>query len=171
MLPDSFVFVLAYLLVVCVIPSGVLGIVAGGLTRLILGRHWGRKAAIGDALLACVVTYIAVQVEVSLTPFLLAHGIIYYGQWPQYALGVASVVAWQLVQRLRSGKLFRNTAILLRVVGGVLLFVLLLAGVGIWYRTPPSDASLRRRFYEHRADLEQIVKMMEREAIRNARRI
>ena len=169
MLPDSFVFVLAYLLVVCVIPSGVLGIVAGGLIRLILGRHWGRKAAIWDALLACVVTYIAVQVEVSLTPFLLAHGIIYYGQWPQYALGVASVVAWQLVQQVRSGKLrlFR----LLRVVGGVLLFVLLLAGVGIWYRTPPSDASLRRRFYEHRADLEQIVKMMEREAIRNARRI
>ena len=161
MLTDS--FILAYLLLGWLIPSSVLGIVAGGLTRLILGRHWGRKAAIGDALLACVVTYIAMQVEVSLTPFLLAHGIIYYGQWVQYALGVASVVAWQLVQQLLPGKLFRNTAILLRVVGGVLLFVLLLVGVSIWYRTPPSDASLQRRFYEHRADLEQIVKMMEQD--------
>ena len=165
MLPDSFAFLLTYLLLVCVIPSSVLGIIAGGLTRLILGRHWGRKAAIGDALLACAVTYIAMQVEVALTPFQLAHGIIYYGQWVEYALGVASVVAWQLVQQFRSGKLrlFRNTAILLRVVGGVLLFVLLLVGVGIWYRSPPSDASLQRRFYEHRADLEQIVKMMEQE--------
>ena len=165
MFPDSFVFVLVYLLVACVIPSSVLGIVAGGLTCLILGRHWGRKAAIGDALLACIVAYIAMLVKVSLTPFLLAHGIIYYGQWVQYALGVASVVAWQLVQQFRSGKLrlFRNRAILLRVVGGVLLFVLLLVGVGIWYRTPPSDASLQRRFYEHRSDLEQIVKMMEQD--------
>lgn len=161
MLPDSFTFVLAYLLVACVIPSSVLGIVAGGLTRRILGRPWSRKAAIGDALLACVVTYIAMQLNVSLTPFLLAHGIIYYGQWVEYALGVASVVAWQLVQQLRSGKM--RAATLLKVAGGVLLLVFLLVGVGIWYRTPPSDASLRRRFYEHRADLEQIVKMMERE--------
>lgn len=29
--------------------------------------------------------------------------------------------------------------------------------------TPPSDASLERRFYKHRADLEQIVKMMEQD--------
>jgi len=28
---------------------------------------------------------------------------------------------------------------------------------------PPSDTSLQRRFYEHRADLEQIVKMMEQD--------
>ncbi len=149
----------------CVIPSSVLGIIAGGLTRLIVGRHWGRKAAIGDALLAFVVAYIAMQVNGALNPCLLAHGIIYYGNWVEIALGVASVIAWQLVQQLRSGKLrlFRNTAILLRVVGGVLLFVLLLVGVGIWYRSPPSDASLQRRFYEHRADLEQIVKMMEQE--------
>jgi hypothetical protein len=160
--PDSFAFALVYLLAACIIPSSILGIAAGGLTRLILGRHWGRKAAIGDALLACVVAYIAMQLDVSLNPFLLAHGIIYYGNWVQYALGVASVVAWQLVQQLRSGKL--RTAILLRVVGSVLLFVLLLVGVGIWYRTSPSDASLQRRFYEHRADLEQIVKMMEQEA-------
>jgi hypothetical protein len=166
MFPDSFAFLLVYLLVAWVIPSSVLGIAAGGLTRLILGRHWGRKAAIGDALLASVVAYIAMEVMVSLNPFLLAHGIIYYGNWVEYALGVASVVAWQLIQQLRSGKLrlFGNTAIRLRVVGGVLLFVLLLVGVGIWYRTPPSDASLQRRFYEHRADLEQIVKMMEQEA-------
>jgi hypothetical protein len=165
MFPDSFAFLLVYLLVAWVIPSSVLGIVAGGLTRWILGRHWGRKAAIGDALLACVVTYIAMQLNVSLTPFLLAHGIIYYGDWVQLALGVASVVAWQLIQQLRSGKfsLFRNTAIRRRVVVGVLMFILLLVGVGIWYRTPPSDASLQRRFYEHRPDLEQIVKMMEQD--------
>jgi len=139
MFPDSFAFLLVYLLVAWVIPSSVLGIAAGGLTRLILGRHWGRKAAIGDALLASVVAYIAMEVMVSLNPFLLAHGIIYYGNWVEYALGVASVVAWQLIQQLRSGKLrlFGNTAIRLRVVGGVLLFVLLLVGVGIWYRTPP----------------------------------
>lgn len=165
MFPTSFAFLLFYLLVAWVIPSSVLGIVAGGLTRLILGRQWGRKAAIGDALLACAVTYIAMQVEVALTPFQMAHGILYYGQWVEYALGVASVVAWQLVQQFRSGKLrlFRNPAILLTVVGGVLLFVLMLVGAGIWYRRPPSDASLQRRFYEHRADLEQIVKMMEQE--------
>src|SRR5260370_29398259 len=160
MFPDSFPFLLTYLLLVCVIPSSVLGIVAGGLTRLILGRHWGRKPAIGDALLACAVTYIAMQVEVALTPFQMAHGILYYGQWVEYALGVASVVAWQLVQQFRSGKLrlFRNTAFLLRDVGGVLLFVLLLICVRIWYRSPPSDASLQRRFDEHRACLEQIGK-------------
>jgi hypothetical protein len=163
--PDSVGFLLAYLLVVYVIPSSVLGIVAGGLTRLFLGRHWGRKAAIGDALLAFVVAYIAMQVNGALNPFLLAHGIVYYGNWVEIALGVASVIAWQLVQQLRSGKLrlFRDTAILLRVVGGVLLFVLLHVGVGVWYRSPPSDASLQRRFYEHRADFEQIVKMMEQE--------
>ncbi len=138
MFPDSFPFLLTYLLVAWVIPSSVLGIVAGGLTRLILGRHWGRKPAIGDALLACAVTYIAMQVEVALTPFQMAHGILYYGQWVEYALGVASVVAWQLVEQFRSGKLrlFRNTAILLRVVGGVLLF-----GTGHRPRTRHSNAA------------------------------
>jgi hypothetical protein len=160
--PDGLGFAVAYLLLACLIPSSVLGIVAGGLMRRILGRHWGRKAAIGDALLACIVTYIAMQLNVSITPFLLAHGIIYYGNWAQYSLAVASVVAWQLVQQVRCGKL--RIAILLRVAGGVVLFVLLLVVVGIWYSTPPSDASLQRRFYQHRADLEQIVKMMEQEA-------
>ena len=72
MLTDS--FVLAHLLVGWLISSGVLGIVAGGRTRLILGCHWGRNAAIGDALLACVVTYIAMQMKVSLTSFLFGIG-------------------------------------------------------------------------------------------------
>lgn len=49
MVPDSLPFLLIYLLVVWVIPPSVLGIVAGGLTRLILGRQWSLKAAIGDA--------------------------------------------------------------------------------------------------------------------------
>jgi hypothetical protein len=159
--PESLGFLLAYLLVAYVIPSSVLGIVAGGLTRLILGRPWGRRAAIGDAFLACFVAYIAMQMEGVLNPFLMAHGILYWGHWVEYSFGVASVIAWQLVQQLRSGKL--RPAILLKVGGGVVLLVSLLVVVGIWYSTPPSDASLQRRFYEHRTDLEQIAKMMEQE--------
>jgi hypothetical protein len=160
-LPDRVGFLLAYLLLDWVIPSSVLGIVVGGLMRLTLGRPWSRKAAIGDAVLASVITYIAILMEVFLTPLLMADGILYWGHWVELSFGVASVVASQLVQQLRSGKL--RTAILLKVVGGVLLLVVLLVGAGIWYRTPPSDASLQRRFYEHRADLEQIVKMIEQE--------
>jgi len=61
-------------------------------------------------------------------------------------------------------ELFRRLAwILLKVVGGILLLVLLLTGACIWYMKPPSDTSLQRRFYERRADLEQIVKMMEQD--------
>ena len=59
-------------------------------------------------------------------------------------------------------RLFRRTArILLKVVGGVLLLVLSLIGALVWYMKPPSDASLQHRFYNHRADLEQLVGMME----------
>jgi len=160
-LPVSVGFLFAYLLVGYVIPSSVLGIAAGGLTRLILGRPWGRRAAIGDAFLSCVVAYTAMQMEGVLSPSLMAHGILYWGHWVEYSFGVASVVAWQLVQQLRSGKL--RPMILLKVGGGVLLLVSLLVVVGIWYSTPPSDAALQRRFYENRADLEQIAKMMEQE--------
>jgi hypothetical protein len=160
MVPYSSAFILI-LLVSYLVPPAVLGIAAGGLTRWILRRPWSRKAAIGDAVLACVVAFIAMQVGVFLTPFQMAHGILYWGVWVQYSFAVASVVAWQLVQQIRSGKL--RTAILLKGVGAVLLLVLLLVGAVIWYSTPPSDASLQRRFHEHRADLEQIVKMMEQE--------
>jgi hypothetical protein len=60
--------------------------------------------------------------------------------------------------------LFRRVVrILLRVVGSVVLVALLLIVFLFWYVTPPSDASLERRFYEHRADLEQIVVMMEQD--------
>jgi hypothetical protein len=55
----------------------------------------------------------------------------------------------------------RVLRILLRAVGGIVLVAVLLIGFLFWYMTPPSDASLERRFYEHRADLEQIVTMME----------
>lgn len=161
MVAESLGFFLAYLLVACVIPSSVLGIVAGKLTRLILGRPWSRKAAIRDALLACFVAYITMQMEGVLNPFLMAHGILYWGQWLEYSFGVASVIAWQLVQQLRSGKL--RPAILQKVGGGVVLLASLMVVAGICYSAPPSDASLQRRFYEHRADLEQIVKMMEQE--------
>ncbi|MGA9721646.1 MAG: hypothetical protein WBQ86_04265, partial [Candidatus Binatus sp.] len=64
-------------------------------------------------------------------------------------------------------RLLRRIArILLAVVGCVLflahvLILLALVLVGTFYWPPPSDASLERRFYEHRADLEQIVKMMD----------
>jgi hypothetical protein len=66
---------------------------------------------------------------------------------------------------LREGLiLFRRVVrILLRVVGSIVLLVLLLVAFLFWYMTPPSDASLERRFQEHRADLEQIVKMMEQD--------
>jgi hypothetical protein len=130
MLIDSPAFVLV-VLAIYLVQAAVLGVAAGGLTRWILGRPWSRKAAIGDAVLACVVTYTAMQVEVSLTPFQMAHGILYWGQWVEYSFGLASVVAWQLVQQIRSGRL--RTAIMLKVVGGVLLLVLMLVGVGIWY--------------------------------------
>jgi hypothetical protein len=55
----------------------------------------------------------------------------------------------------------RIVRILLAVVGCVLLLVVVLIGAFYWHMTPPSDASLERRFYKHRADLEQIVKMMD----------
>lgn len=58
----------------------------------------------------------------------------------------------------------RITRILLIAIGCVLLFVLLLTGFMFWFSTPPSDASLERRFYKHRADLQQIVKMAEQDA-------
>lgn len=57
----------------------------------------------------------------------------------------------------------RVVRILLRVVGSIVLLVLLLVASLFWYMTPPSDASLERRFQQHTADLEQIVKMMEQD--------
>lgn len=57
----------------------------------------------------------------------------------------------------------RIVRILLATVGCVLLVALLLIGFLFWYSTAPSDISLERRFYEHRADLEQIVKMTEQD--------
>src|SRR5882757_7292267 len=36
--------------------------------------------------------------------------------------------------------------------------------ISFWYMTPPSDASLERGFYKHRADFEQIVMMMEQDS-------
>jgi hypothetical protein len=60
--------------------------------------------------------------------------------------------------------LFRRIVrILLRAVASVVLVILLLSVFLCWYMTPPSDASLERRFYENRADLEKIVKMMEQD--------
>jgi hypothetical protein len=53
--------------------------------------------------------------------------------------------------------------ILIAFAGSILLVVLLLIGLLHWYMTPPSDTALQRRFFEHRADLEQIVKMMEQD--------
>jgi hypothetical protein len=68
------------------------------------------------------------------------------------------------VQNERVMSLFRRVVrILLRAAAGVVLVILLLIVFLFWYMTPPSDASLERRFYEHRADLEQIVKMMEQD--------
>ena len=57
----------------------------------------------------------------------------------------------------------RVVRILLGAVGSVVLVVLLLIVFLFWHMTPPSDASLERRFYEHSADLEQIVKMMQQD--------
>ena len=60
--------------------------------------------------------------------------------------------------------MFRSVVrILLRVIAGGVLILLLLIVLFRWYMTPPSDAALERRFYEHRADLEQIVGMMEQD--------
>ena len=59
-------------------------------------------------------------------------------------------------------RLLRRIAlILLTVVGCVLLFAAVLIGALRWYMTPPSDASLERRFYKQRADFERLVRMME----------
>ena len=61
--------------------------------------------------------------------------------------------------------LFRRIVrILFILVGCILLVVVLLIGSLFWYATPPSDASLERRFYQHRADFEQLVRMMEEDA-------
>jgi hypothetical protein len=57
----------------------------------------------------------------------------------------------------------RVVRILVAVVGCIVLLFLLLVGLLVWYMHPPSDLSLERRFYEHRADLEQIVNMMEQD--------
>jgi hypothetical protein len=55
----------------------------------------------------------------------------------------------------------RIARILGAVFGCVLLLVVALIGAFYWYMTPPFDFSLESRFYRHRADLEQIVKMMD----------
>ena len=97
MIPDSWPFILEFLLIICVIPSSVLGAAAGRLTCLVLRRTWSIKAAVTDALLACLVTYVSMQVTVALNQVLLDHGIIYYGFWVQNAVGVASVVLRHLL--------------------------------------------------------------------------
>lgn len=55
-------------------------------------------------------------------------------------------------------------AVVLTIVGGLLLLIVVLIGASFWHMTPPSDASVERRFYKHRTDLQQIVKMMNEDA-------
>jgi hypothetical protein len=57
----------------------------------------------------------------------------------------------------------RVVRILLRAIACVILLVVLLVALLFWYVTPPSDAALERRFYAHKAELEQIVRMMEQD--------
>lgn len=45
------------------------------------------------------------------------------------------------------------------------MLVLLSVRALVWYMTPPSDASLQRRFYKHRADYEQLVSMMSEDVL------
>jgi hypothetical protein len=97
-IPASWAFFLWFGLIFLVIPSSVLGAAAGRLTCLVLRRQWSIKAAVKDAVLACLVTYVSLLVTAPLNRVLLDRGIglIYYFL-AENTVGVASVVVRHLL--------------------------------------------------------------------------
>ena len=62
MVPAAPAFFFWFVLTVFVLPATVLGIVAGGLTCLMLRQHWGVKAAAIDAVVASVIMVVSIYV-------------------------------------------------------------------------------------------------------------
>jgi hypothetical protein len=72
MVPAAPAFFFWFVLTIFVFPATVLGVVAGGLTCLMLRRHWGVKAAATDAVVALVTMIVSMYL---LSAIYLALGI------------------------------------------------------------------------------------------------
>lgn len=62
MVPAAPAFFFWFVLTVFVLPAAVLGVVAGGLTCLMLRRHWGIKTTVIDAVVASVTMVVSIYV-------------------------------------------------------------------------------------------------------------
>jgi hypothetical protein len=94
-------------------PAFALGVVAGGITCLILRQHWSLRAAVIDGLLGSVVwvicAYMIIAIQMKLGT--LQRGVA-TGVWLHYAIATASVVVRHLISRyftLRISKVPRST--------------------------------------------------------------
>ena len=85
----------AILVLVHLIFASVLGIAAGGLTSLVLRRHWGMKVAVIDGVLGLVVAVISAYVVSAIDT---AHGALQSRVTLILTLAVVSVVLWHLLR-------------------------------------------------------------------------